>query len=134
MLFCAEINQIQKGIHELIKLIHYRQVAYSQGEKFAKEQKILFFEVSAKSGANIENMFYSAIAELNFFSQFEWQNKEKLVEELSKIIYLILFKVNVNKGGELEKFPNDLSKVLNMQNMDVVFNQREEKRVKGCNC
>jgi hypothetical protein len=44
----------------------------------------LFFEISAKTGANVENMFYSAIAELSFFSQYEWQNKEMLVEELSE--------------------------------------------------
>lgn len=69
-------------------LHHHRQVAFSQGEKFSKEQKILFFEISAKTGANIENMFYSAIAELPFFSQFEWQNKDNLVEEISKIIFL----------------------------------------------
>ncbi len=60
-------------------------MAFSQGEKFSKENRIRFFEISAKTGANIEVMFYSAIADLGFFNQFEPQNKEKLVNELSNI-------------------------------------------------
>ena len=36
-----------------------RQVSKEQGEKFAKENKMVFFEASAKSGKNVEESFFS---------------------------------------------------------------------------
>jgi GTPase SAR1 family protein len=70
-----------------LKFSSSRQVAFSQGEKFAKEHKVLFYEISAKTGENLENMFFYAVADLPYFTQFQWVNKEKLVEELSIFIF-----------------------------------------------
>ena len=34
-----------------------REISYDDGLKFAKKNKMLFFETSAKNGNNIENIF-----------------------------------------------------------------------------
>jgi hypothetical protein len=43
----------------------------------------MFFEVCAKTNQNIMQMFYSAVVELPFFEQFEINNKQALVEQIS---------------------------------------------------
>ena len=43
-----------------IDLKNKREVSYEEGEKFAKDNSMLFYETSAKSGDNIENMFYES--------------------------------------------------------------------------
>ena len=61
-----------------------RQVQTLEGEKYAKQENLLFYEVSAKTMTNLNNMFFSVIAELNFFDQFN-MNKMKLACELGRI-------------------------------------------------
>ena len=58
-----------------------REVKIEEGEEFAKKEGISFFEVSAKTGQNIKNMFYNVVAELPTFSENN-DNKEKLIKEL----------------------------------------------------
>jgi hypothetical protein len=41
----------------------------------------MFFEISAKTGENVRKMFYSVIAELSFFEEYN-TNKAKLISEL----------------------------------------------------
>ena len=55
----------------------------SEGEKLAKKEGLMFFEVCAKTNQNIMQMFYSAVVELPFFEQFEINNKQALVEQIS---------------------------------------------------
>ena len=43
----------------------------------------MFFETSAKTNENIRKSFYSALAELPFFEQFN-MNKNKLIDELEE--------------------------------------------------
>ena len=43
-----------------IDLKNKREVSYEEGENFAKDNSMLFYEASAKSGDNIENMFYES--------------------------------------------------------------------------
>ena len=37
-----------------------REVTYEEGENFARDNSMLFYETSAKNGNNIENMFYES--------------------------------------------------------------------------
>ena len=59
----------------------FRQVSTSEGEKYAKKENLMFFEISAKNNQNIKKMFYTALVELSFFSQFDMP-KEKIINEL----------------------------------------------------
>ena len=56
----------------------------TEGEKLAMREGLLFFEISAKTGDNVKKMFYSVIAELPFFEEFN-TNKVKLINELGII-------------------------------------------------
>lgn len=59
-----------------------REVRTEDGNKIAKDNKFFFFEVSAKNGTNVLKMFYSTIAELPFFQQLNYEDKQKLIDEL----------------------------------------------------
>lgn len=48
------IKQILKKGLELVNL---RVVTTEEGEKFAKEQELLYYEVSAKEGTNVQQTF-----------------------------------------------------------------------------
>ena len=61
---------------------------------------MLFFEVSAKTGVNVQQMIYSCIAELTFFQQFDIDNKVKIIEELGKLYLLTLTEAQNNKQKE----------------------------------
>jgi len=47
-----------------IDLASDRQVSTEEGQKLAEEQKLLFFEVSAKTGENIEQLFQNLVEAL----------------------------------------------------------------------
>ena len=59
-----------------------RKVSIEEGKNLAIKEKILFFEVSARGGDNVNRMMYSCIAELPFFEQFEINDKEELIKDL----------------------------------------------------
>ena len=57
----------------------------SEGEKFAKENKIKFYEISAKEDTNVRNMFLSSIAQLPFFDSYRNINdkdNKQIIEDL----------------------------------------------------
>lgn len=62
--------------------LQQREVTAEEGAELAKKEGISFFEVSAKTNANIKNMFYTAVADLPSFSDTE--NKENLIKELEE--------------------------------------------------
>jgi Ras-related protein Rab-6A len=58
-----------------------REVKKEEGEALAQKEGLAFFEVSAKTGEGIKNMFYSSVADLSTFAENN-SNKENLVKEL----------------------------------------------------
>jgi hypothetical protein len=62
----------------------YRKVDYIEGEKLAKDNTCLFFEVSAKEDTNVQKMLYFSIAELPFFEQYKVNMISDLVGVLEK--------------------------------------------------
>ena len=59
-----------------------RRVTTQEGRNLANKEQMMFFEASAKNGENVNKMMYSCIAELPFFEQFQYGNKEDLIKEL----------------------------------------------------
>ena len=57
-----------------------REVTKEQGEALAQKEGIAFYEISAKSGEGIKNMFYNTVSDLPVFA--ENNNKESLIKEL----------------------------------------------------
>lgn len=62
----------------------------NEAEKLAAKEGLMFFEVSAKTNETVQKMFFTAVAELPFFEQFEFNDKKKLIDELE----------NENRGGD----------------------------------
>ena len=81
-----------------------RRITTQEGKNLANKEQMMFFEVSAKNGENVNKMMYSCIAELPFFEQFPIDNKEQLIKEL--------------EGGNNKKEQNSI--------YDIVKEQKEE--------
>ena len=81
-----------------------RRITTQEGKNLANKEQMMFFEVSAKNGENVNKMMYSCIAELPFFEQFQIDNKEQLIKEL--------------EGGNNKKEQNSI--------YDIVKEQKEE--------
>ena len=58
-----------------------REVKKEEGEALAQKEGIAFFEVSAKTGESIKDMFYSFVADLSILKKYNL-DKESLVKEL----------------------------------------------------
>ena len=58
-----------------------REVKKEEGEEFALNEGIQFYEVSAKTGENIKNMFYNVMSQLPFFAEINMYN-EYIIKEL----------------------------------------------------
>jgi GTPase SAR1 family protein len=61
-----------------------REISQKEAKELANKENMIFFEVSAKNGDNIENMFYSCIIELPYFTQLDIEDKPKFIQELIK--------------------------------------------------
>ena len=106
-----------------------REVKKEDGEALAQKEGIQFFEVSAKSGDNIKNMFYNSVADLPTFSENN-SNKENLVKEL-----LQENGVGNEVGGIKPQEPNQQSAqtmIVNGQNAPVVNPVNQKKSNCGC--
>ena len=113
-----------------------RRVTTNEGKNLANKEQMLFFEVSAKNGENVNKMMYSCIAELPFFEQFQLENKDQLIKELEggnnkkeqNSIYDIVKEQNNERQAELNingQVPNQ-----NTESPGVIVIQRKKK--KGC--
>ena len=112
-----------------IDLVVDRQVTKEEGEKFAKKNNLVFFEVSAKTNENMNYMLYRSIAELPYFEDKN-ENKDKLTEELLKENgitndnnILNLYKQNSNCDNDNNKKKN---KINNNNKINTESNMKKE--------
>ena len=111
-----------------------RQVTKEEGEKFAKKNNLVFFEVSAKTNENMNYMLYRSIAELPYFEDKN-KNKDKLTEELLKENgitndnnILNLYKQNSNCDNDNNKKKNKINYNNNIEsNMKIEMKKGENK-------
>ena len=89
-----------------------RKVTTQEGKQLANGEQMLFFEVSAKNGENVNRMMYSCIAELPFFEQFQIGNKEQLIKEL--------------EGGNNKKEQNSIYDIVKDQEQKQEKNENNE--------
>ena len=68
-----------------------RKVSTVEAQKVAEKEGLRYFEISAKTGENISKMIYSAIADLNFFEQFDIKDKNSIINELGIFKFLLIF-------------------------------------------
>ena len=105
-----------------IDLNDKREVSIEEAEKFCDDGKYDFFEVSAKTGNNIENMLYNSISQLNFFNQIlgnEFMDKEDIVKNL----------IEENSGNNNENINNEMGIFSNSNNkeLNIITGNRMEK-------
>lgn len=53
-----------------------REISNEEGQKFSESNNLEFFEISAKDGTNIEEMFYKSVSALPVFNLINENNKE----------------------------------------------------------
>ena len=121
-----EISEVKKNdiiyalVGNKIDLEKQRAVSFEEGKKFADENKLLFQEVSAKSGANIGNLFEVQIYE-NIYNKFknEFDKREN----------------NTNGDGYQENYGNSKENV-HVNNINAKLgkdgNNKEGKKKKKC--
>ena len=99
-----------------------REVKKEEGEELAINEGIQFFEVSAKTGENIKNMFYDVVSQLPFFAKIN-MNNENIINEL--------IQENEIKNAKKSIKPEEI-KVKNIV-VDGNINQASKKvKEKGC--
>ena len=83
------ITDIEKGgliiiVGNKIDLKDTREINSEDAEKYCKEKKYDYFEVSAKDGTNIDNMLYTSLAGLPIFNTINGENipKENIIKDL----------------------------------------------------
>jgi hypothetical protein len=64
-----------------IFLFIIRKVTIKEAMQFANKEGLSLFEISAKTGENMKNMFYSSVAVLPFFEGYNI-NMEQIVKEM----------------------------------------------------
>ena len=113
-----------------------RKVLTEEGKNLANKEKLLFFEVSARNGDNVNRMMYTCIAEMPFFEQFKIEDKEGLIKDLEGFnnkkelnsIYDIVKDQNNGKKDLNVNIPKDTP---NNENTRIILVQ-PKKRNKCC--
>ena len=79
-----ENNSVIIIVGNKIDLKNDREVNKEEAEKFCKENKYEYFEVSAKEGTNVDNMLYTSVAGLPVFNAINGETiaKENIIQDL----------------------------------------------------
>ena len=104
-----------------------REVTKEQGEALAQKGGIAFYEISAKSGEGIKNMFYNTVSDLPVFA--ENNNKESLIKELMEENGV----ENAVEGIKPQEVQQAPAQNINV-NGQVQQVQTNKKKVKKCGC
>ena len=104
-----------------------REVTKEQGEALAQKEGIAFYEISAKSGEGIKNMFYNTVSDLPVFA--ENNNKESLIKELMEENGV----ENAVEGIKPQEVQQAPAQNINV-NGQVQQVQTNKKKVKKCGC
>ena len=104
-----------------------REVTKEEGEALAQKEGIAFYEMSAKSGEGIKNMFYNAVSDLTVFA--ENNNKESLIKELMEENGV----ENAVEGINPQEVQQAPAQNINV-NGQVQQVQTNKKKVKKCGC
>ena len=104
-----------------------REVTKEEGEALAQKEGIAFYEMSAKSGEGIKNMFYNAVSDLTVFA--ENNNKESLIKELMEENGV----ENAVEGIKPQEVQQAPAQNINV-NGQVQKVQTNKKKVKKCGC
>ena len=120
----AEISDVKNNdiifvlVGNKIDLEKQRAVSFEEGKKFADENKFLFQEVSAKSGANIGNLFEVQIYE-NIYNKYKTEFDKR----------------GSTSDGYQESYGNSKENVIvnnNKVKLDKDVNNKEGKKKKKC--
>lgn len=93
-----------------------RKVSYKEGKEIADREKMPFYETSAKTGENVNKMMYTCISKLPFFSQFQVESPQQLIDELEK------FNSNKNSGNKTNNQKEKNEAIVNNS-----FNNQQDK-------
>ena len=104
-----------------------REVKKEEGEVLAQKEGIPFFEVSAKTGDNIKNMFYNVVSELPTFSENN-NNKENLIKELMKENGV----ENVVEGIQVREAAQTPEKKIIVEGKEKSIETKPKKKKCGC--
>lgn len=100
-----------------IDLEKERVISFEEGKKFADDNKLLFQEVSAKSGKNIGNLFEIQIYEA-IYNKFKTEFDKR--------------EANAIYDGYQEKYENSNENVNNKVKLDQNKNNKDVKKKKKC--
>ena len=141
------ITNIENGgliiiVGNKIDLKDSREVNTEEAEKYCKDKKYEYFEVSAKNGTNIDNMLYTSLAGLPVFNTINGENipkeniiKDLLQENLDSFRAQSFEKGNNGNNNNTENNNNisDINNINRINNNGLLTPEKNKKRRK-CLC
>ena len=141
------ITNIENGsliiiVGNKIDLKDTREVNSEEAEKYCKDKKYDYFEVSAKDGTNIDNMLYSSLAGLPVFNTLNGENipKENIIKDLLQenldSFRAQSFENGNNGNNNNADNNNNISDIhdINRINNDRLLNPNNKKKGRKCPC
>ena len=141
------ITNIENGsliiiVGNKIDLKDTREVNSEEAEKYCKDKKYDYFEVSAKDGTNIDNMLYTSLAGLPVFNTINGENipKENIIKDLLQenldSFRAQSFENGNNGNNNNADNNNNISDIHNINriNNDRLLNPNNKKKGRKCPC